>query len=116
MPERATHDYERHSTSSLYAALELGTGKVIGKLHSRQRGPEFKKFLATIEHEVPDELDVRCGLSAAAFVRQLREPALNEVQPRARGRGEMQYEPRVGEQPAFCESSSCPGRGNLTQG
>ena len=40
-PERATHDYERHGTSSLYAALELTTGKVIGSLHERHRAIEF---------------------------------------------------------------------------
>ena len=60
--ERATHDYKRHGTSSLYAALDLATGKVIGRLHSRHRAAEFKKFLSTIEHEVPNELDVHLVL------------------------------------------------------
>ena len=49
IPERATHDYKRHGTSSLYAALDLTTGKVIGKLHSRHRAIEFKKFLQTVD-------------------------------------------------------------------
>jgi transposase len=62
VPERATHDYKRHGTSSLYAALDLCTGKVIGRLHSRHRAQEFKKFLATIETEVPDQLDVHLVL------------------------------------------------------
>ncbi len=44
-PERATHDYKRHGTSSLYAALDLATGKVIGQLHNRHRAIEFHKFL-----------------------------------------------------------------------
>jgi transposase len=57
-PERATHDYKRSGTSSLYAALDLATGKVIGSLHSRHRAIEFKKFLATLEREVPPVLDV----------------------------------------------------------
>jgi transposase len=61
-PERATHDYTRHGTSSLYAALDLSTGQVIGRLHSRHRAAEFKKFLVTIEHAVPDELDVHLVL------------------------------------------------------
>src|SRR5262245_45302030 len=52
-PERATHDYRRHGTSSLYAALDIATGKVIGQLHARHRAVEFKKFLATIDREVP---------------------------------------------------------------
>ena len=42
LPERATHDYKRHGTSSLYAALDVSTGKVIGSLHSRHRAIEFK--------------------------------------------------------------------------
>ena len=53
-PERATHDYKRHGTSSLYAALDITTGKVIGSLHTRHRAIEFKKFLPTIDREVPD--------------------------------------------------------------
>ena len=52
-PQRATHDYKRAGTSSLYAALDLTTGKVIGALHSRHRAIEFKKFLQTIDREVP---------------------------------------------------------------
>jgi transposase len=57
-PQRATHDYKRSGTSSLYAALDITTGKVIGSLHARHRAIEFKKFLATLEREVPAELDV----------------------------------------------------------
>jgi transposase len=58
IPERATHDYKRSGISSLYDALEVATGKVIGSLHSRHRAIEFKKFLATLEREVPAGLDV----------------------------------------------------------
>jgi transposase len=61
-PQRATHDYKRHGTSSLYAALDITTGKVIGRLHSRHRAIEFKKFLATIDAEVPDHLEVHLVL------------------------------------------------------
>jgi transposase len=57
-PERATHDYKRAGTSSLYAALDITTGKVIGSLHARHRAIEFKKFLKTLDREVPAELDV----------------------------------------------------------
>jgi transposase len=57
-PERATHDYKRAGTSSLYAALDLTTGKVLGSLHARHRAVEFKKFLQTIDREVPDQLEV----------------------------------------------------------
>jgi transposase len=61
-PQRATHDYKRSGTSSLYAALDLATGKVIGALHSRHRAIEFKKFLQRIDAEVPAEFDVHLVL------------------------------------------------------
>jgi transposase len=61
-PARATHDYKRHGTSSLYAALDLTSGNVISALHSRHRAIEFKKFLQTIDREVPDHLDVHLVL------------------------------------------------------
>jgi transposase len=61
-PQRATHDYKRAGTSSLYAALDLSTGQVIGRLHSRHRAIEFKQFLQNIDREVPAELDVHLVL------------------------------------------------------
>jgi len=61
-PERATHDYKRAGTSSLYAALDITTGQVIGSLHARHRAIEFKKFLQSIDSEVPAELDVHVVL------------------------------------------------------
>jgi transposase len=61
-PQRASHDDRRAGTCSLYAALDLSTGKVIGKLHSRHRAIEFKKFLQTIDTEVPDHLSVHLVL------------------------------------------------------
>ena len=65
-PERATHDYKRHGTSSLYAALNLATGEVIGRLHAKHRSIEFKKFLQTIDREVPTDLDVHLVLDNAS--------------------------------------------------
>ena len=56
--ERRTHDYTRHGTTSLFAALDAATGKVIGQLHRRHRRVEFLKFLDTIEAAVPPDLDV----------------------------------------------------------
>lgn len=61
-PQRASHDYKRHGTSSLYAALDITTGKVIGQLHARHRAIEFKKFLTTIDREVPEHLAVHLVL------------------------------------------------------
>ena len=66
VPERATHDYKRHGTSSLYAALDITTGQVIGSLHARHRAIEFKKFLQTIDGEVPADLDVHLILDNAS--------------------------------------------------
>src|SRR5262245_41530859 len=56
--ERRTHDYTRHGTTSLCAALDAQTGLVIGQLHRRHRSIEFRKFLDTIDAAVPAELDV----------------------------------------------------------
>jgi len=61
-PERRSHDYVRHGTTSLFAALDMATGTVIGSLHRRHRATEFKKFLETIEAEVPAHLDVHLVL------------------------------------------------------
>jgi len=56
--ERRTHDYKRHGTTSLFAALNTATGDVIGKCYKRHRAMEFKKFLVEIERRVPDNLDI----------------------------------------------------------
>jgi transposase len=56
--ERRTHDYKRHGTTSLFAALELKTSRVIGQLHRRHRSWEFRQFLDQIEAQVPAELEV----------------------------------------------------------
>ena len=58
LPERRTHDYMRHGTTTLFAALDIATGKVIGRLHRRHRSQEFLKFLQTIEDSVPADLDI----------------------------------------------------------
>ena len=65
-PERATHDYERHGTSSLYAALNLQSGEVTASLHQRHRAVEFLKFLKTIDAAVPSHLDVHLVLDNAS--------------------------------------------------
>ena len=58
IPERRTHDYMRHGTTTLFAALDIATGEVIGELHRRHRSSEFLQFLRTIEANVPQSLDV----------------------------------------------------------
>jgi len=58
MPERRTHDYARHGVTSLFAALDMASGTVISALHRRHRSTEYRKFLITIDKQVPAELDV----------------------------------------------------------
>jgi transposase len=58
IPERRTHDYERHGTTTLFAALDIATGAVIGQTHRRHRSGEFLQFLRTINANVPAMLDV----------------------------------------------------------
>jgi transposase len=57
-PARRSHDYKRHGTTSLFAALDIATGRVIGKCYPRHRSLEFRKFLDEIEAKVPRDLDV----------------------------------------------------------
>jgi transposase len=56
--ERRTHDYMRHGTTSLFAALEVKTGEVLGQCRRRHRSVEFRTFLRHIDANVPDRLDV----------------------------------------------------------
>ncbi len=60
--ERRTYDYKRHGTTSLFAALDVATGKVIGELHRRHRSTEFRTFLDRIDAEVPTDLEVHLVL------------------------------------------------------
>ena len=65
-PERAPHDYERNGTTSLYAALNVQSGEVIGSLHRRHRAVEFLKFLKRIDAAVPAGLSVHLVLDNAS--------------------------------------------------
>lgn len=56
--ERRTHDYKRHGTTSLFAALDLKTSTVITQFHRRHRSVEFRRFLDAIDAAVPADLDV----------------------------------------------------------
>lgn len=56
--ERRTNDYKRHGTTALFAALHAASGKVIGELHRRHRAIELRKFLDTIDEQVPADLAV----------------------------------------------------------
>jgi hypothetical protein len=61
---RRSHDYTRHGTTSLFAALDIATGRVIGKCFARHRATEFRKFLDAIEANVPRDLDVHLVIEA----------------------------------------------------
>ena len=62
VPQRVTHDYVRADTTTLFAALKVATGKVIGSLHRRHRAEEFKKFLITLDKQTPEHLDIHLVL------------------------------------------------------
>jgi transposase len=58
MPERRTHDYVRNGITTLFAALDVASGQIIGSIHRRHRASEFKKFLIKIDKQVPADLDI----------------------------------------------------------
>jgi len=75
MPERRTHDYARHGTTSLFAAFNIADGTVISELHRRHRAAEYLKFLRAIDKAVPAELDVHVVCDNLATH---KTPAVNE--------------------------------------
>jgi transposase len=64
--ERRTHDYERHGTTSLFAALDVRAGTVIGRCMPRHRAAEFRRFLDEVERNVPAEVDVHVVMDNAS--------------------------------------------------
>ena len=58
VPMRQTHTYVRHGTTSLFAALDIATGRVIGKCYRKHRSKEFRSFLRVVDDAVPDDLDI----------------------------------------------------------
>jgi transposase len=94
LPERQTHDYKRHGTTTLFAAFNILNGKVIGSCLPRHRSKEFIKFLNQLEKEVSAELDIHLILDnyskhkSAAFQRWLK--------PRKRRRFHFHFTPTSG--------------------
>ena len=90
-PERQTHDYRRYGTTTLFAAFNILTGKVIGTCQGRHRGREFVNFLRHLEQAVPSELEIHlivdnyCTHKSAAVKRWL--------QPKARRRFHFHFTP-----------------------
>ena len=64
--ERHTHDYKRHGTTTLFAALDVARGKVIGTCMPRHRAVAFRKFLDEVEKNVPDDLDIHVIMDNAS--------------------------------------------------
>ncbi len=64
--ERRTHDYKRHGTTTLFAALDVKAGTVVGQCMGRHRAVEFRKFLDEIERNVPAELDIHVIMGHAS--------------------------------------------------
>jgi transposase len=56
--ERRSHDYKRHGTTALFAALDIATGRVFGRCYRRHRATEFRRFLDAIDAAVPADLDI----------------------------------------------------------
>jgi len=72
--ERRTHDYARHGTTTLFAALDARSGELIGQTQRRQRLVEFRRFLDTIEQNVPPQLEIHlildnCGTQKTQLIR-----------------------------------------------
>ena len=95
-PERRSHDYVRHGTTSLFAALDLVSGKVIGSLRRRHRASEFKAFPERIDAEVPDDLAVHLVLDNYATHKTpaihrwlLRHPRSTSISRRPRAPGSI---------------------------
>lgn len=64
--ERRTHDYKRHGTTSLFAALDVKAGTIIGKCMPRHRAAEFRCFLDTVEKNLPADLDIHVIMDNAS--------------------------------------------------
>ena len=66
LPERQTHDYRRHGTTTLFAGLRMLDGVVIGECHARQRAKEFVRFLKRLDAETASDLDLHLILDNAS--------------------------------------------------
>jgi transposase len=85
VPGRTTHDYTRHGTTSLCAALDVATGMVIGQTHRKHRHQEFLRFLKTIDKATPSEVDLHLVLDNYATPQDTADPPVagqaSEVPP-----------------------------------
>jgi hypothetical protein len=76
--ERRSHDYTRHGTLSLFAALDTTTGNVVGRCFARHRARKFRAFLNTIEAHVPPDLDVHIIIDNVSDMANLLFAVVNQ--------------------------------------
>ena len=75
--ERRSHDYKRHGTTALFAALDIATGRVLGRCYRRHRATEFRRFLDAIDAAVPADLDIHLVMdNYATHKRRRSKPGL----------------------------------------
>ncbi|MBU2490968.1 MAG: IS630 family transposase [Proteobacteria bacterium] len=80
--ERRTHDYKRNGTTNLYAAFDVLTGQVMGRLTQRHRAVEFLSFLRQIERDTPKKLDLHLILDNSSTHKTKEVKAWLEKRPR----------------------------------
>ncbi len=80
--ERRTHDYKRHGTASLYAAFDIATGEVIGRVTKRHRAKEFLAFLRQIDQQTPAGLDLHIVLDNSSTHKTAAVQRFLEAHPR----------------------------------
>lgn len=91
LPERQTHDYQRHGTTTLFAAFNIVNGKVVGSCQPRHRSKEFLKFLNQLEKEVPQDLDIHLILDN--YSTHKSESVQRWLKPRKRQRFHFHFTP-----------------------
>jgi transposase len=90
-PERQTYDYQRHGTTTLFAAFNILNGKVIGSCLPRHRGREFVKFLNQLEREVPPDLEVHLVMDN--YGTHKSAPVQHWLKPKKRRRFHFHFTP-----------------------
>jgi transposase len=80
--ERRTHDYKRHGTASLYAAFDIASGRVMGRVTQRHRSKEFIDFLHQIERQTPEGLDLHLVLDNSSTHKTQAVEEFLETHPR----------------------------------
>jgi len=91
LPERQTHDYKRHGTTSLFAAFNIVHGKVMGSCWPRHRSQEFVKFLAQLEKEIP--LDLKVHLIVDNYSTHTSQRLQRWLKPKKRKRFHFHFTP-----------------------